>query len=213
MTRMTTKDMILHQLKKEYEVSMKELMMHFSISEVAVRKQLHDLIRQGFVRKRKVKADIGRPMLVYALTDKGHHTFPNQYKMLPKELLEDLEASLGKQAVHKLLSERKDREERELQSYMKDASFSEKLAKLVHYQEEKGYLIEMETRETGDVELKNFNCPIYHLASNYQMICTNEKDMYRNLFPDSKIMSSSCMTKGGKYCCWTITNPTAEKAE
>lgn len=213
MTKMTTKDRLLHQLKKDYELSMKELMTYFSISEVAVRKQLQDLIRQGLIRKREVKAEIGRPMLIYALTDKGHHTFPNQYKVLPSELLADLEVSLGKKAVHQLLRERKDREERELQFHMEDASFPEKVEKLIDYQEEKGYMIEIETKETGDIELKNFNCPIYHLASNYQIICTNEKEMYRSLFPESEITSSSCMTKGGKYCCWQITNPAGEEIE
>ena len=49
--RTSSKEKILYILKKDSEISIKDLMEYFSISEVAVRRHLNDLIRQGFVRK------------------------------------------------------------------------------------------------------------------------------------------------------------------
>ncbi len=210
MRKKTTKDKILYILKKDIEIAIKDLMDYFSISEVAVRKHLNELIRQGFVRDRTVKKAIGRPYHVYALTGKGHQTFPNEYEDLPIQLLQDLELSQGKGAVHRLLNTRKEREEAELGLELTTHDFPQRVKEMVDIQEERGYMIEMREMETGGYEIKNFNCPIFNLASNYKIVCSNEKDMYRKLFPESKIASLSCLTSGGKYCCWTITEPEKE---
>ena len=205
--RTSTKEKILHILKKDSEISIKELMEYFSISEVAVRRHLNDLLRQGFVKEKIVKQDIGRPFHLYLLTAKGHNTFPNQYEQLPMELLQDLEELQGEEAVKDLLLKRKEREEAEFVSQMENIDFDEKVKRIAEIQQEKGYMIEYEKTASGDYEVKNFNCPIFNLASNYGQICNNEKDIYRNIFPDSKVKAQSCMTKGAKYCCWTITKP------
>jgi|SRR5690625_4638473 len=205
--RTTTKDKILHILKKDSEIAIKDLMDYFSISEVAIRRHLNDLIRQGFVKERVVKQDIGRPYHLYSLTGKGHETFPNQYEQLPLELLKDLESLQGKKAVSELLLKRKKREEEEFSSQLQGEDFDKKVKKIVELQEEKGYMMEVEKVPDGGYEIKNFNCPIYNLASNYVQICTNEKDLYATLFPESKVIAHSCMTKGEKYCRWVITKP------
>lgn len=205
--RTTTKDKILQILKKDNEISIRDLMEYFSISEVAVRRHLNDLLRQGFVKDREVKQEIGRPFHLYSLTKKGHGTFPNQYETLPVELLEDLENLHGKTAVNELLLKRKEREENALFLQLENGSFDEKIEKMIELQEKKGYMIEYEKKDDGGYEIKNFNCPIYNLATNYGQVCKNEKDMYRALFPKSEVIAHACMTKGQKYCYWKITKP------
>lgn len=205
--RTSSKEKILYILKKDSEISIKDLMEYFSISEVAVRRHLNDLIRQGFVKEKIVKQDIGRPFHLYSLTGKGHDTFPNQYEQLPMELLKDLEALHGKEAVQALLLKRKEREEEELISRLEDIDFDEKIERIVEVQKEKGYMLEYEKTASGDYEIKNYNCPIFNLASKYGQVCVNEKDIYRTLFPKSKVKAQSCMTKGAKFCCWMISKP------
>ncbi|MEI3605482.1 DeoR family transcriptional regulator [Pseudogracilibacillus sp. SE30717A] len=205
--RATTKEKVLQILKKDNEISIKNIVDYFTISEVAVRRHLNDLIRQGFVKERLVKQNIGRPYYLYSLTGKGHDTFPNQYEELPMELLEDLEELQGKEAVSELLLQRKKREEKELLHRLTTNNFDEKINDMIAVLEEKGYMLEYEKTAAGDYEIRNFNCPIYNLASNYVEICKNEKDIYKGLFPNSDVISTSCMTKGGKYCCWKVTKP------
>ena len=179
----TTKDKILYIIKKDNEVSMKDLMDYFSISEVAVRKQLNELIRLGFITDRTEKKEIGRPIHIYSLTKKGHQTFPNQYEDLPSELLQDLEALQGTEAVHNLLRVRKKRQEKELKAHIESNDFSKKIKEMVEYQEENGYMLDVKETEEGDYEIKNFNCPVYNLASNYNIVCTNERICTEIYFP------------------------------
>jgi len=203
----STKEKLLYILKKDHEIPIKDIMDYFTISNVAVRRHLNDLIQEKFVTERSIKQDIGRPYSVYSLTRKGHETFPNQYEQFSIDILKDLEEVGGEVAVQDVLSARKKREAAELQQQLANKNFTEKIAELCAYQDRKGYMHEFEQTPSGDYLVKNYNCPIFSLASNYEVVCSNEKDMYRKVFPNSEVTSHSCMTKGGKFCCWTISNP------
>lgn len=203
----STKEKILFILKKDNELSIKEMMDYFTISNVAVRRHLNDLIREGFVTERTEKQEIGRPFIIYSLTGKGHQTFPNQYEQFSMELLQDIEEIKGETAVQDILKARKEREELELKSQLVNKNFDDKIAGLCELQDARGYMHEYEQTASGDYIVKNYNCPIFSLASSYQVICKNEKNMYREIFPNSDVKAHSYMAEGGKYCCWTITNP------
>lgn len=206
-----TKQKLLNVLKREDYSSIKEVMEHFAISEIAVRKHLRELIGRGFVKEKVVKQEIGRPYHLYSLTSKGHGTFPNQHEQLPLELLRDLEELKGEVAVNDLLLKRKQREEVELTKRMQNVTFDQKVEQMVEYQNEKGYMIEYEKTTDGNYAIKNYNCPIYNLASSYGQICNHEKEMYRNVFTGSTVDSDACLTTGDHFCCWIIKKPDVSK--
>lgn len=205
--RTPTKQKLLNILKKENECSMKEIMENFSISEVAIRRHLRDLIQQDLVKERTVKQEIGRPYHLYELTKKGHDTFPNQYEQLPLEILKDIETLHGSEGVSDLLGKRKERELDMYQKQLKSHSLDERIEKMIEIQSERGYMPEFERTPEGDYKIKNYNCPIYNIASSYGEICRNEKDVLKRLFPNSEVISHSQISKGEKYCSWTIKKP------
>lgn len=204
-----TKQKILNSIKmhREHEVTFKQLASEFTISETAVRKHLQELIQQAYIYERTIKQDIGRPYHLYSLTSKGHRTFPNQDDELPLQLLQDLEEVGGKAVIDELLLKRKEREQEELAKQLEEESFQDKVKKLTDMQNERGYMMEYAETETGDYELTNYNCPIYNIASCYDQICTNEKNMLTNIFPKSDVDFHSCIATGGKFCGWHITHP------
>lgn len=210
--RKPTKQKILNILKKDANSTIKEIMEHFSISEIAVRRHIRDLVQQGFIKENKIKQEIGRPYYTYELTDKGHETFPNQYEQLPVELLQDLEAVQGRQAVKEVLDKRKEREETFYLSEIEQVDhFDDQISTISRLQSEKGYMTEYEKLDNGDYIIKNYNCPILNLASSYGRVCRNEKEVFAKIFPNSKVISEKCMTKGEHYCKWVITRPKSER--
>jgi len=207
MKRKTTKDKILEVLKKENRSSIKDLADHILISEVAIRRHINDMLRRGFVREEEVRQEIGRPYFVYSLTKEGHQTFPNQYEEMPVEFLQDVEALYGKEAVVNVLKQRKKREQAELLACLEEKDFDEKVVELVGQLENKGYMVDYTKSETGDYQIHNFHCPIFNVASKYNIVCDNEREMYKKLFPDSNVTDLCCMSRGSNQCHWTITNP------
>lgn len=205
--RTPTKQKLLNILKKDHRCTIKDIMVYFTISEIAVRKHIHELEQQGFIRKISNKQDIGRPFYMYELTDKGHKTFPNQYEKLPLELLRDLEDLQGTKMVDSLLEKRMEREASFFKQEIKTEDFDDKIAEVARIQDEKGYMVEYEKQEDGSYEMKNFNCPIINIASTYQKVCTNEKEVLKDIFQNSDVLSYSCITEGDHYCKWKITKP------
>ena len=210
--RTSTKQKLLNILKKDHKLTMKEIMAYFTISEIAVRRHIHELIQQGFLKKQSMKQEIGRPYYIYELTEKGHATFPNENDTLPLEILQDLEAVEGPQVVKKVLAKRMERDKAAFQQTIESDCFDENIATIVKIQEDKGFMIEYEQTENGDYEIRNYNCPIMNIASKYQQVCLNEKKVLSDVFSDSKVISKSCIATGGKYCEWVITQP-IEKVE
>src|SRR5690625_847383 len=105
-----TKQKSLNILKKDQKIKIKEIMTYFSISEIAVRRHIHELIQQGFIKKHSMKQKIGRPYYTYELTEKGHATFPNENETLTREIVEELEATPGEQAAKRVVGKRMKRE-------------------------------------------------------------------------------------------------------
>lgn len=205
--RTPTKQKLLNVLKKEHQSTIKEIMVSFEISEIAVRRHIHELEQQGFLRKRSIKQEIGRPFYTYELTQKGHATFPNENRTLPLELLQDLEHLQGKQAVNALLAQRMDREREQFIAITNNKSFDQQIDAITNLQDEKGFMIECDQTAQGDYEIKNFNCPIINIATSYQQVCANEKKVLKEVFPSSKVLSKSSLATGEKYCKWVITKP------
>src|SRR5690625_4433499 len=210
--RTSTKQKLLNILKKDHKLTMKEIMAYFTISEIAVRRHIHELIQQGFLKKQSMKQEIWLLYYIYELIEKGHATFTNENDTLPLEILQDLESVEGPQVVKKVLAKRMERDKAEFQQTIESDCFDEKVATIVRVQEDKGFMIEYHQTPNGDYEIRNYNCPIINIASKYQQVCSNEKKVLSDVFPDSKVISESCIATGGKYCKWVITQP-IEKVE
>ncbi|HLR09488.1 MAG TPA: DeoR family transcriptional regulator [Bacillota bacterium] len=205
--RTPTKQKLLNILKKDQEPTIDDIMQYFTISETAVRRHINELERQGFVKRKTIKQNLGRPYHVFTLTKKGHDTFPNQYETLPVELLHDLEDLQGKQAVNALLKQRMKREKKEFSKRIQSTDFDEKVAEVARIQDEKGYMVEVEPMSDGGYEIKHFNCPIANIAAEYRQVCSNEKKVFANIFSSSDVQHHNCITQGDHYCKWTISKP------
>lgn len=205
--RTPTKQRILNILKKDHRCTIKDMMKYFSISEIAVRRHLGELEQQGFIQKKSVKQEIGRPFFVYELTEKGHLTFPNQYERLPLELLKDLESIHGKDAVNAVLAKRMEREKDFFATKIHTNDFDQKITEIVKLQNEKGFIIEYSKLPNGDYELINYNCPVINIASTYRQLCKNEKKVLSTVLPNSEVQPSSCIASSDHYCKWIITKP------
>lgn len=199
-----TKQKLLMLLKKKGKMTIENIMVHFTISEVAVRKHLRELESDGYIKTIRIKQAIGRPFHMYDMTGKGHTLFSNQNARLPLDLLKDLESLQGEEAVSALLQQRTKREKEELLKEVQTFDFKKKIEKIAEIQDSKGCMVEVKETENGDYELIHYHCPIANIANTYQEICTNEKQMYRDVFPESDVIVTSRITDGDHCCRWVI---------
>ncbi|MEN2768358.1 helix-turn-helix transcriptional regulator [Ornithinibacillus xuwenensis] len=202
-----TKQKLLTILKRNHVMTIEGMMEFFTISDIAVRKHIHELENQGLIRKNAIKKNIGRPAYEYELTQAGNRVFPNHYESLSVDLLKDLEELQGLDAVYSLLERRMEKEVDFFHSNNIPIDFDEKVAKVAELQEDRGYMVELEQKPDGSYEMRHFNCPIANLANAYQQVCKNEHKVFNAVFSDSYVNCVACMTSGDHYCNWTIRNP------
>lgn len=200
----TAKRNLLDLLKKHHEMTIEDMMVYFTISEVAVRKHLRELENNNYIKRRSVKQTIGRPYHLYGLTESGHKLFPNKTEQLPLELLHDLEDLQGREAVSALLRQRMKREQKYIKNHTDEKVFHDKVKKVAEIQNENGCMVEVTEKENGDFEIVHYNCPIAAIAKSYNEICNNEGTMYNEVFSDCHVSAESKITNGDPTCKWVI---------
>lgn len=203
----STKLRLLQVLKKEHTSTMREMMRHFSVSEISVRKHINILLEEGFIQEESVKQNVGRPYYVYTLTEKGHQTFLKRFETLPVEFLEGLEEAEERKAVTQGLEERMYKEIHAFKQALDSDDIEGRMAEITHMHDKNEYMIEFFKKEDGNYEIRNYHCPIINISSQYNEICANEKEIVTEGFPHSKVIAHTCITEGDHLCTWTISNP------
>src|SRR5690606_9215738 len=106
--QMSTRNLILHLMKTKGSLSVNELAGHLGITEMAVRRHVNTLERDGYISASLLRQAMGRPTHVYALTDAAEELFPKNYHLLTVDLLQDLHET-DKSTVDRLFERRKDK--------------------------------------------------------------------------------------------------------
>lgn len=66
---LTTRERILHMMKTSGPLSAKEITSELKITEMAVRRHLGTMERDGLIESKMIRQTLGRPTAVYGLTE------------------------------------------------------------------------------------------------------------------------------------------------
>ena len=99
--------------KGEHTVA--ELADVLEITEMAIRRHLSNLEKDGLIYSKMVRQHVGRPTYLYGLSEKGEDTFPKEYKQFAIDMLEDLARMGDEKILRYVLKERTKRMEEQLQ--------------------------------------------------------------------------------------------------
>src|SRR6059036_20272 len=99
----STRMRILEYLQRNGRATVKELGQLLGLTSTGIRQHLTVLERDGLVAVREERGRVGRPNLVYSLTDEADAVFPKTYDVLASVLLEEIRATDGNEKLHQLL--------------------------------------------------------------------------------------------------------------
>lgn len=197
----STRHTILHLIKKNGSMSVNDLALHIGITEMAVRRHVNTLERDGYVEAKLTRQGLGRPAQVYSLTDTAADFFPKNYHMLALDLLGELQDEDGVTA-EQLFRRREEKLARKYADYMEDQSLRDKVVTLADLQNKAGYMAEWEEAEDGYI-LNEFNCPISQVAFQYQQACSCELSLFQRLL-QADVERTECLASGGNKCTYKI---------
>ncbi|MFC5649219.1 helix-turn-helix transcriptional regulator [Paenibacillus solisilvae] len=203
----STRHTVLTLLKTQGQLNAAELAKQLQLTEMAVRRHLSTLERDGLITPIVIRQAIGRPTHRFQLTEQAEHLFPKNYHVLALDLLEELEDDPETAALVERLFEGRKRKLIERYAYrMEGKSLREKITELAVIQNDGGYMVQLHDENDAFV-LNEYNCPIAQVAKRYQHACQCELTLFEHLL-GTGVERTECLAKGGEKCSYRISNIT-----
>ena len=194
----STREKILQTLLNEPRSTINDLATAVGINSISVRHHLNSLLADGLVIAEEERHGVGRPRLVYLLTEEGLEKFPTRYFRLANRILEHLKATLPAPAVEAIFSEiAKDLAEEHARA-TQNMSFEQKLDFLKDLLAEEGFIIEWEL-DGDNYSIHEITCPYFHVTQAHPEVCSVDKTLISTVLA-ADATKSNCVLDGDNHC-------------
>lgn len=200
----STRDRILQTLAIQPRSTINELADAVGINAISVRHHLTSLEAEGLVSNDEERHGVGRPRLVYFLTEDGLERFPTRYLRLTNRLLDQIKESLPKATVTELFN--KIATDLSASSAQKAHSMNteEKLNLIKELLSQEGFLIEWE-KVGEEYKIHEITCPYYHISQSHPEVCTVDQTMISTIL-SIPVIKENCVLHGDAHCTYVVPN-------
>ena len=190
---------ILNHLKRS-DSSVDELSPKLGISPTATRQHLSILERDGLIKRTSVKEKLGRPKVIYSLTEKAEQFFPKAYAHFFKWVIKDMIEREGPERVRTMMG----RLGVEHASYYRERVREDgDVESVVEVLNELGTFAEMK-REDGHVMIREYNCLISDIATEFGDIVCEFNLKFISTLLNSSLALKSCIANGDRCCSFDV---------
>ncbi|MEN4013369.1 MAG: winged helix-turn-helix transcriptional regulator [Chloroflexota bacterium] len=198
----STREKILHTLLNNPRSTINDLAESVGINAISVRHHLNSMLADGLVQSEEERHGVGRPRLVYFLTERGLEKFPTRYFRLANRILGRLKETLPSSAVEDIFANMaRDLAEEHARS-IQHMNIEEKLNFLKNLLKEEGFIIEWE--KSGDsYKIHEITCPYFHVTQAHPEVCFVDQTLISTVLalPAQKIQ---CVLSGDHHCTYII---------
>jgi predicted ArsR family transcriptional regulator len=152
---------------------------------------------------------VGRPRLVYFLTEDGLEKFPTRYLRLTSRLLAQMKEKLPQPMIGDFFREVATNLAAEHEEQLKGLSLEERLDVLGELLSEEGFVVEWE-RHGDDYHIHEITCPYLQVGQSHPEVCMVDQTLISKMLavPAEKIQ---CILSGAKHCTFVVQNIAMEK--
>ncbi len=198
----STREHILQTLLNHPRSTINELAEAVGINAISVRHHLTSLQAEGMANAEEERHGVGRPRLVYFLTEKGLERFPTRYLRLTNRLLDQLKEAMPAQTVKSLFERMATNLAENYSSKVKFLSMEEKLNLVKQILNDEGFMVEWE-KQGSQYQIHEITCPYYHVGQSHPEVCTVDQTLISTMLsiPVEKIQ---CVLRGDTHCTYLI---------
>ncbi|MFH1524509.1 MAG: winged helix-turn-helix transcriptional regulator [Chloroflexota bacterium] len=198
----STRDRILQTLLRQPHTTINQLAEAVGINPISVRHHLTNLQVEGLVSAEEERHGVGRPRLVYFLTEAGMERFPTRYLRLTTRLLAQMKESMPGPMVAKLFSEMADGLALEYADQMKGLSMEERLDLAKTLLSEEGFTVEWE-KDGEQYRIHEITCPYLQIGQTHPEVCTIDQTLISKMLavPAEKVQ---CVLQGDAHCTYVV---------
>lgn len=198
----STKDKILQTLLRKPKITINDLAEAVCINPISVRHHLTNLQMEGLIAADEERHGVGRPRLVYSLTEDGMERFPTKYFRLTTRLLAQMKESMPGPVVAKLFNQIAEDMANEYTSQIQGLSMEERLEFVKELLAQEGFTVEWEKKGT-EYQIHEISCPYYQIGVAHPEVCTVDQTLISKMLalPASKVQ---CILDGGTHCTYVV---------
>lgn len=180
------------------------------VSPVSVRHHLANLLAEGLIQSEEVRHGVGRPRLVFTLSDHGLDLFPSRYYHLTRRLLSEIKDHMPQGQVDTLLTGVAQAMAHGYASELEALPLPQRLEKLVQLLSEEGF--EADLQRQGDaVLIRELSCPYFRMGQQHPEVCTIDQAFIATALalPVEKV---TCLLDGDVHCTFSVASVEEEPA-
>lgn len=190
---------ILKILKKK-SCTVDDLSSKIEISPTAVRQHLTILEKESFVKRERLKEGIGRPKVIYSITEEAEKVFPKYYNWLAEYLIEEIIAEKGEDNLDVLFENIGTKFSLAYVGRVQGKPPEERIGIVTDILNEWGSYASVESNG-NEYLLKNYNCTFYDVAQKYPQVCTVHTTFLEKLLGQPAERTAS-MAQGNECCAY-----------
>lgn len=199
----STRDKILQTLLQKPRSTINTLAEAVGINPISVRHHLTNLQMEGLVEGQEERHGVGRPRLVYILTDEGMERFPTRYMQLTTRLLSQMKDTMPGPVVTELFNQIAEDMASHYSNDMRGLSMEERLNFVKEMLGREGFTVEWE-KKGGQYEIHEISCPYYQIGVAHPEVCTVDQTLISKMLalPANKVQ---CILSGAAHCTYVIS--------
>lgn len=198
----STKDRILQTLLRKPRITINDIAEAVGINAISVRHHLSNLEKEGLIASEEERHGVGRPRLVYSLTEDGMEKFPTKYLRLTTRLLAQMKETLPAPAVTQLFNQVAEEMASDYADQVKDMSMEERLEFVKDLLAQEGFTVEWE-KKGAEYQIHEISCPYYQIGVAHPEVCTVDQTLISKMLavPANKVQ---CILNGGSHCTYVV---------
>jgi predicted ArsR family transcriptional regulator len=204
----STRERILQTLLRAPRSTINSLAEAVGINPISVRHHLTNLQMEGLVQAEEERHGVGRPRLVYTLTEKGMERFPTRYLRLTTRLLKQMKETLPEAVIGDLFKEVATSLADQHQAQLQGLGIEQRLEMVKELLADEGFMVEWEKKD-DEYHIHEITCPYLQVGQAHPEICVVDETLISRMLslPANKIQ---CILSGASHCTYVV-KPEASK--
>ena len=207
----STRERILQTLLANPRATISDLAEAVGINVISVRHHISSLQAEGLVAAEEERHGVGRPRLVYMLTEQGLERFPTRYLRLTNRLLDQIKETLPAPVVNKIFTEMAVDLASSVKREARAMNIEERLDLIQRLLAEEGFSVQWE-KQGSQYHINEISCPYFHVGQSHPEVCTVDQTLISTVLeiPVEKI---HCVLRGDTHCTYVIPDLTESNLE
>ncbi len=198
-----TREKILRTIWTNGHMTVSELAEDLRITHIGVRHHLSSLLAEGLIESKEERHGIGRPHLVYRLTETALDRNPSKYYKFTNFLLDQLNENLPPEMVDKLLREVASSIAGEWKAELDPLPWPRRIDRLVQLLAQDGFIAQVEESGPDQYRLLEFACPYSKISLHHPEVCALDASIFSRAL-STPVERTACIRSGSEACTFSI---------